>query len=172
MAFPLLLGTYKSEKVTALIIGTAVEVVGSLHAILTNIGSRIANRNLAVVARADVLSHVTSGGLDVRSGFDRLGLVVDNFIPREESECVRVLDKLINGSEDTLEVDIVVRWGRLVSVNRVTRVIDVENQVDASIIQGLHTFGVIGRVVNRVNANSVYAKFLEFGDVPVTDVTI
>lgn len=67
----------------------------------------------------DVVVYVMVGGFDVVGSEGGVGVVVDDFVVREESYGVVVFGKGINGGEDVLEVDGVV-WGvRVVMVDRV-----------------------------------------------------
>lgn len=158
--------TYKCEEIAALVITAAVEIFGCLHSVFTNIGSRVAHRDLTITARSDILTHVTSSGLDVRRCLDRVGLVVDDFVAREKGERVVVLGEFVNGGEDALQVHVVIRWLGIVSVDRVEGVVHVENQVDTGIVELLHAIGVVLGVVYRVHTDGVDTKILELLDIP------
>lgn len=154
----------ESEEVAASAIRAAVHVRSHLHAVLRNISGRVTNRDLAVTAGVDVRPHVTVGGLDIRGALGRL-VVVDDLISREEHKRVVVLLERIDGSEDALKVDLVVRPGGLLTVDGVERVVDIQGQVDASVGEGLHALIVVGRVVDAVDTDGVQAKLLELGNV-------
>lgn len=135
--------TYKCEEITPLIITTAVEVVSCLHPVIANVGSRVANRNLSIASGADVLTHVTSSRLDKRRGLHCLGLIVDNFVTGEEGEGVGVFGKFVNGSEYALQINVIVGRLGVVPVDRVFGVVHVKDQIDSSIVELLHTRGVV-----------------------------
>ena len=77
----------ESVEVTALVVGAAVHVLGHLEAVALDIGGRVSNGNLAVAARANVLSQITGDGLDVRSSGGG-GVVVNDLVAGEEKEKV------------------------------------------------------------------------------------
>ncbi len=97
----------ESEKVASLVISAAVHVVGGLDTVFIDIGCGVANRYLAVFAIANVLLHITSDGLNVRSGLCCWD-AVDDLIAGEEKQGVAVLGEFINGGKDTLEILLVV----------------------------------------------------------------
>lgn len=133
--------------------------------------SRVANRNLTVVAATDVLTQITSDGLDIGSSRGRR-TVIDNLVTGEESEGVLVAGESINSSEDVLEVDIVVRLRGLGTVDGVFGSVDIEHQVDASISQGIHALVVVLRVVDRVDTDGVQTELLELGNVTLATIGI
>ena len=105
----------ESVEVAALVVGAAVHVLGHLEAVALDISSRVSNGNLAVAARANVLSQVAGDGLDVRGS--RGGLViVDDLVAREEKKGVVIVGESVNGGEQALEVDLVVRRARVATV--------------------------------------------------------
>ena len=97
----------EGEEVAALVVGTAVHVLGSLVAVLTNISSRVADRDGTVASVVAVLLEIAGDGLDVRSAVGGVD-VVDDLVTREEEKSVGVVGKCIDGSEETLQVHSVV----------------------------------------------------------------
>ena len=95
------------KEITALIVGTTVHVFSHLETIGVNISGRVSNGNLTISSAANVLSHITGDSLDVwcRSGG---GIIVNNLVSREESQCVGIVRECVDGREDVLEVDGVV----------------------------------------------------------------
>src|SRR5205823_3344279 len=84
----------KGEEVTALIVGTAVEVLGLFHNVLGNIGGRVADRNSTAVSVGDVLLHVTGDGLNI-GGRVRVVLCVDDLVSGKEEEQVVVFSECV-----------------------------------------------------------------------------
>ena len=153
----------EGKEVGALVISTAVEVEGLGLDVLSNISSRVSDGNDTVVPVGDVLLHVTSNGLDVRSS---VGVVprVDDLVSGKEEEQVVVVGKRVNGSKDRLQVNIVVRTVESVlvlSVERVVGCVGIERQVDTGVIEHLHTLVVVLRVVDGVDTDGVDAERLE-----------
>lgn len=157
--------TYEGEEVAALVIGSAVEVGSGLHAVVGHVGGRVSDEDGAVEARTDVLPHVARDSLDVGGRQGRLLLVVDDLVAREEGHGVGVLAELVDRGEDALEVVLVVRRGRLRAVDRVERVVGVQNDVDALGGQRVHARAVVLGVVGRVDADRVDAERLELLDI-------
>lgn len=99
-------------------------------------------------------------------------MVVDDLVAREESHGVAVLGKGINGGEDALEVDGVVRGVRVVTVDRVQGVVGIKDDVDAGLGELLHALIVVLGVVGRVHTDGVDAELLELLDVGLADLGI
>jgi hypothetical protein len=97
----------EGEEVAALVVGTAVHVLGSLVAVLADIGSRVTNGNGAVASVVAVLLEITSNGLNVRSAVGSVD-VVDDLVTGEEKKSVGVVGECIDSSEQTLQVNSVV----------------------------------------------------------------
>lgn len=152
----------ESEEVTSLVVSTAVHVVGGLDTIVINISSRIADRDLAVFAVANVLLHVASDSFDVwrRSGSWN---AVDIFVPREEEQGVAVSLECINGGEDALQIFGVVRIGWGVLIDGVLRRIDIQRKVNPSGCKCVHAGIVICTIVDGVDANGINLKLLKPG---------
>ena len=112
------------------------------------------------------MSRVTA--LDVR-GSKRRGIVVDDLgVSREEQQRVVVLGEGVDGGEDELEIDVIVREGDasvVGPVERVCRSIDVEGEIYAGVGERVHAGIVVGRVVDGVDAHGVDAQLLEVLDV-------
>ena len=163
---------YKGKEVAALIVGATVHVLGQLHAVLRDVGGGVADGGLAVAAVADVLAHVASGGLDVGGGEGGVGQVVDDLVAGEEGEQVGVLDEGVDGGEDALQVLAVVRLVRVGAVDRVERVVGVDDDVDARVRQRVHARVVVLGVVRDVHAHRVDAQLRELGQVPLAHVRV
>lgn len=146
--------------------------MSGLHAVGGNIGSRIADRNLAELAGLEVVSHITSDGLDVGGGLVGILLVVHDLISGEESECVVVLGEHLDGGENALDVGGIVRRTGLGTVDGVLGVVDIENEVDASGVERTHALVVISLVVDSVDANNVDAELLEVLDITLANIGI
>ena len=97
----------ESIEVTALVVGTAVHVLGHLEAVALDIGGGVTNGNLAVATAANVLPQVTSDGLDVGRAVAGL-VIVNDFVTGEEEKSVIVVGESVDGGEQALEVDLVV----------------------------------------------------------------
>ena len=91
------------EEVAALVVGTAVHVVGGLDTVVIDISGGVANRDLAVFAVANVLLQVTSDGFDVWCRVGRLN-AVDDFVSGEEKQSVTVGLEYIDRGEETLKI--------------------------------------------------------------------
>lgn len=165
----------EGEKVRADLIGTAVHVQGSLETAFRDIRSRVADRDGSQVLGLDVGTQITGDGLDVWS-IELVANLVDDLVTGEECEGVLVLGEFGDSSKDALEISGVVRQGGHGGGSTVDRValfatrVDIENEVDASISQKTHALGVIGRVVDRVNTDSVDTEVLEVLDVTAANV--
>ena len=112
--------------------------MGQLHAVLRYISGGVSDWNFSILAAGDVLAHVTGGGLDVWGSLGSVDLVIDHLVAREEGHGVIVLDELVDGGEDALEVLVIVRGRWIILVDRIERVVDIDNEVDAGISQSLH----------------------------------
>jgi hypothetical protein len=157
----------EGEEVGALVVGAAVEVQGLGLDVLSDISSRVSDRNLASLAVRDVLLHVTGNGLDV-GGRVGVGLVVDDLVTGEEEEQVAVVGESVDGSKDVLEVDVVVRAVEGLSILTVERVlwcVGIESKVDTCIIKQLHALIVVLRVVDCVDTDGVDTEVLEVDDI-------
>lgn len=97
----------EGEEITTFVRWATVHVLGHLEAVGVNISSRISDRDLTITTAANVLPHITRNGLDVWGGVECLS-IVDNLVTGEESQCVSVLSKSVDGREDVLEVGSVV----------------------------------------------------------------
>ena len=161
----------ETEKVAADRVVAAVHVIGHLVAVGLNVGGGVADGDLAETTGVHVRLEVTSDGLNVRSAVSRL-VIVDDFVAREEQQSVVVLGEHLDGSEQALEVDLVVRLLRVRTVNRVLGRVDIESQVDASVGEETHAGVVVSTVVNSVDTDGVDAELLELGDVTLAALLI
>jgi len=91
----------KSEKIAALVIGTAIHVMCGFNTIVINIGSGVTDWDWAVLAVAKVLLHITGNSLDVWCG-DGCGDAIDILVSREEQQSIAVSVECIDSSENTL----------------------------------------------------------------------
>lgn len=157
----------EGKEVTADLVRAAVHVMGSLHAVLVNIGSGIADGDLAEVLSLHVSLGVTSNGLDV-GGSEVLSSLADNLVSREEGEGVVVLCKLGDGGKDVLQVSSVVGQNevfRLAAVEGVFAGVDVKDQINTSFSQFRHALGMVLRVVDSVDTDGVDAEVNESLDI-------
>lgn len=164
----------EGKEVTTDFVWAAVHVVGSLHTVLVNIGSGVANGNLTEVLGLHESLGVTSDSLDVR-GSEVLGGLADDLVSREKGKGVVVLGKLGDGGEDVLQVSSVVGQNKvfgLAAVEGVFAGVDIHNQVDAGVRQSLHAIGVVGRVVDSVDTDGVDTEVFEFLDIAFTDFLV
>jgi hypothetical protein len=150
----------ETEEVAAGGIVTAVHVVGHLVAVALDVSSRVTDGDLAKTAGVHVRLDVTGDSLDVRSAVGGL-VVVDDLVGGEEQQCVVVLCEHLDGSEDALEVDLVVRLLGLGAVDGVLGGVEVEGEVDTGIGEETHAGVVVGAVVDSVDADGVDAELLE-----------
>lgn len=112
----------------------------------------------------EVLADITGDGLDIGSGRGGRS-IVDDLVTGEESESVGVLGEFLDGRKDILQIDGVVRGLGVGPVERVLGSVDIEDEVDASISQRLHTLIVALGVVDGVDTDGVHAQLLELGDI-------
>lgn len=162
----------KGEEIRSLIITATVHVHGRLHAVGGNVGGGVSNGDLAESSRVDVVLHVTSDSLDIGSRLVGSRLVVDDLVAREEGQRVVILGKHLNSSKNALKIHGVVGGAGLKTVDGVAWVVDVKNQVNAGISEGVHALVVILGVVDGVNTNSVDAEVLEVLDVSETGLGV
>lgn len=165
----------EGEEVHTGVISTTVEVLSNLHAVCRDIGGGIANRDLThALLVGDESLDVAGDGLDVGSGLVSALLVVDDFVAGNEGKGVGVLGKLGDGSQDVLDVVDVVRLVDVgsSSVQSVLGVVDIENQVDASISKSLHALLVVLGVVDNVDTDGVDAEILEVLDVTLANAGV
>lgn len=71
----------------------------------------------------------------------------------------------VNGSEDILEIDIVVRCSGLLAVDGIVSRVDIQRQVDASVRELLHALIMVLCVVDGIDTDGVDAQLLELLDV-------
>lgn len=159
----------EGEEVGAGIIATAVEVLGGLHAVVGDIGGRVADGDVAKAAGGHVVLDVTGDSLDIGGSQGGVGLIVDDLVSGEEGEGVVVLGKLLDGGEDALEVDGVVRRVGVGAVDGVLGVVDIGNEVDASVGELLHALLVVLGVIDGVDTDGVHTEVLELGNVTTAD---
>ena len=150
----------ETEEVAASGIVTTVHVVGHLVAVALDISGRVTDRNLAETASVHVGLDVTGDSLDVRSTVGGL-VVVDDLVGGEEQQGVVVLCEHLDGSEDALQVDLVVRLLGLGTVDGVLGGVEVESEVDSGIGEETHAGVVVGAVVDSVDADGVDTELLE-----------
>ena len=162
-------GTHKRKEITPLVVGAAVHVVGELHAVLRHVGRRVADGHGAVAAAPEVAAHVARHGLDVAGGQGARDVVVDDLVAREEGERVAVPGELVDARKHALQVLCVVRRARVEPVDRVERVVGVDDDVDAGVGERRHALVVVRRVVGDVDADRVDAQLLELRDVALAD---
>jgi len=161
----------ESEKVTALVIGTAVHVLCHFVAVALNVGSGVANGNRAVATAANVLLQVTSDSLDIRSAVG--GVVgVDDLVTREKEKSVGVACESVNSREQALQVHGVVRWSWIATVERVLGGVDIESEVDARSRELAHALVVVGSVVDSVHTDSVDSQLLELYDITLAAIDV
>ncbi len=154
----------ESEEVAANGVRAAIHVVGHLIAVRFDISGGVTDGDAAKTASIDVRLDVTGDSLDVGSGGGG-SIIVDDLVGGEKEQCVVVLGKHLDGGEDALEVDLVVRCLRGGSVDAVLGGVDIKSEVDASSRKGVHAGIVVGRVVNGVDTDRVDAELLEVLDV-------
>lgn len=150
----------EGEEVGAFVVGAAVEVQSLLFDVFGYIGRGVTDGNGTLRARLDVLLHVARDGLDVGRGIGVV-LVVDDLVAREEEQEVVVAGEGVDGGEDGLEIDVVVRHveiGLGGAVERVFGCVCVEGEVDAGLVEHLHGLVVVLGIVDRVDANHVDAE--------------
>ena len=161
----------EGEEVGADIIVAAVEVVSGLLAVLGDVGSGVTDGDGAEVARAHVALDIAGGGLDIGGSVGRV-LVVDDLVAGEKEHGVVVLGELVDDGEDGLEVLGVVRGSGVFAVDGVVGRVDIGHEVDASVGKKLHALVVVEGAVKRIDADGVYAEFLEFGNVALADGSV
>lgn len=126
----------------------------------TDVCCWVSNRYLAISSCSDILLHITSNSLDpFRSHAS--GNIVNHLISREEEQSVIVFLELVNGGKYILKVDVIVRLSRLVLTKGVEGGVDVQREIDTSILQGVHTCIMVLAVIYRVDADGVDFQFLE-----------
>lgn len=128
--------------------------------IITDISSRVSDRNATEPPSSDELLHVTCHRLYPRSRHAG-GYIIDNLITREEKESIRIFRELFDGGKDVLEIHMVVGRSGLVLAYRIFWGIDVQRQINAGTSKSIHTICMIHTIVDSVDANSVDLEFLE-----------
>ena len=161
----------ESKEVAASRVVTAVHVVSHLVTVGLDVGSRVADGDLAEPASVHVRLDVTGDGLDVGRAVGGL-VVVDDLVGREEQQGVVVLCKHLDGSEDALQIHLVVRLLGVGSVDGVLGGVEVERKVDTGVGQEAHAGVVVGAVVDSVDTDSVDSKLLELGNVTLASLFI
>lgn len=106
--------------------------------------------------------HISRDSLDIGSSVTGRD-VVDKLVSREKEEGVVVFLELVDGGEDVLEIDGVVGWSGFVSSDGVFGGVDVESEVNASIGQLFHAFGMILAIIDSVDADGIDFELLEPG---------
>lgn len=109
----------------------AAEVGPSIREHGSNVGSRVANTNLARSVERNVLLHVTNNGTNV--GRHRLnGVLVDDLVTGKESQQVRVAPESLNHLENVLHVfeGVSAGWVGPVNVLAAQAGVDIDNHVD------------------------------------------
>lgn len=114
----------ESEEITALIIGTAVHVLGHFVSVAVHVGSRVTNWDGAVASAVTVLLEIASHSLDIRGTVGGV-VIVDDLVTTEEEKSVGVVGEGIDSCEDTLQVDSIVRSAGVTTVERVQRSVDI-----------------------------------------------
>jgi hypothetical protein len=61
---------------------------------------------------------------------------------------------------------------RVITVQRVFWRVGIQDEVDASICEGIHAGIMVQRIVDRVDSDGVDAEFLEVGDITGTDILV
>jgi hypothetical protein len=131
--------------------------------------SRISDWDLAQISLTKVLADVTSDSLDIGCSYRGIS-IVDNLVTREESQGVRVLGELLDGREDILQIDVVVRFCGAGAVERVLGGVDIKNEVDASISQCIHALLVTLVVIDGIDADGVQTQLLELGNITLASI--
>lgn len=86
-----------------------------------------------------------------------------------------VARKGINSSKDRLEINVIVRSVKrldALSVQRNARCVDIEREVDARIVQHLHSLVVVFAVIDVINPDGIDAKFLEVFEIVAEGVHV
>lgn len=149
----------------------AVHVVGHLVAVGLDVSSAIANGNLAELASVHVGLDVTGDSLDEGSAVGGR-VIVDDLVSGEEEKGVGVGGELLDGRENALEVDLVVRDLGRSAVDRVLGSVDVKRKVDTSIGEGVHAGVVLSSVVDSVDTDGVDAELLELRNVALAAISV
>jgi len=161
----------EGEEVTALVVATAVHVLGHLQTVGIDIGSGVTDRDLAQLVAREERTDVTSDSLDVGSSLGG-GAIVDHLVTGEEGQGVVVLGERLDGGEDVLKVDVVVRRLGLGTVEGVLGGVDIQDQVDTGLSQGVHALIMVLGVVDRVHTDGVETEVLELLDVALAAIGI
>lgn len=157
----------EGEEIGADVIRAAVHVLGGLDTVFVDVSGGVAHRNLAKLASLDECLDITSDCLDVRGGVV-LFFLANDLVAGEKGQRVVVLGKLAHGSKNVLQISGIVGKispVRATSVKGVLGGVDIDDKVDASLVQCLHAVVVVGSVVHGVDANGVDAEVLELLDV-------
>lgn len=164
----------ESEEIRTLVIRATVEEQSLLLNVLGNIGGGVTDGNGTGGLVADKALHVTGHGLNV-GGSAGVVALVDNLVSGEEQEKVVVVVERLDCGKDRLKVDVVVRAmesGVGLTVEGVVGSVGIESEVDAGIIENLHTFIVALGVVNGVDADGVDSKIFEVGNIALQALDI
>ena len=155
----------EGKEITSLVVGTTVHVFGCLVTVGRNICSGVAYRDFAVSTVSKVLPHIASDRFDIRGCSGGCRRFINNLVAGEESQGVGVWCKCVNGSEYALKINIVVRWRRIDSIDRVKRTVNVEDKVNASCGKSVHAGVMVDRIVDRVDSDRVDAQLGELCDI-------
>lgn len=162
----------ESEEIGSHVIGAAVHVKSCLHSVGRDIGSGVADWNLAETTGVHVVLHVTSNSLDIGSRLVGVLFVVDDLVTGEKGKSVGVFGEHLDGGKDTLKVLGIVRGTGVATVDGVLGVVDIEDQINTGILKSLHALVVVELVVDSIDTDCVDTKVLEVLNIAETDVSV
>lgn len=105
-------------EINTLAIWTRVHVLGNQLTVLSDIGSRVSNRDGTKVTSFLVSLHVSNGGLDPCSG-GSVGFVVNDLVAGKVGHGANPWAEDVHGGEDVLEITLIVGRGWIVTVDGV-----------------------------------------------------
>jgi hypothetical protein len=151
-----------APKVDGGLLVTTIKVRGQVGTDISVVVGGIADTNLTVVLALDVGLGVADSRLDKSASHGVVGLV-GNLVASEETHGVVVLHQLINHARVALIGLGCPSW--VVSDDRVSRLRQVCNDVDASISEGVHACLVVRGRVDGVDTDGVCLDLLEVLDI-------
>lgn len=158
-----------SPEVNGFLFLIAVEVGGHVFADLSVVVGCIADTHWTVFLILDVGLHITDGSLNESTGIG-VGAVVGDLVTGKETNDIRVLGHLVNdggvaGIQDIIPLGVIADDGS-------AGLRKVGHNVDASILEQLHTLLVVLLGVDSVHTDGVGLQLLHQGDITLAGLYV
>ena len=151
-------------EIRSLIIGSAVHEIGHQLLVLLHVRSRVSDWDRSIASAANILLHVASHRLHIW-GTVRVAGIVNHFIARQERHGISVVGEGIDCSKNGLEVDAVVRFLGIVTVQGVQGRVGVQDEVNPGVGEGIHAIVVVSGIVDRVDTDGVDSELGEIWNI-------